>query len=91
MIIIYFIIDYIVMSLLPVSTYFILLDLEKNKIFDVVVVGFIIDILYRKFFLFTVFLLILYCIFKKINVKNKYRFLKNIIVYVFALILLNIM
>lgn len=91
MIIIYFIIDYIVMFLLPINTYFIVWNIEKNKIFNVFIVGIIIDILYRKLLLFTCFLLIVYFIFKKIKIKNKYRLLKNIIVYVIIMILLNIM
>lgn len=90
MIILYFIIDYIVMLLLPISTCFIVWDIEKNKIFNVFIIGIIVDILYRKLLLFTCFLLSIYYFFKKINVKNKYRFLKNVIVYVIVLFLLHI-
>lgn len=90
MIIKYFIIDYIVMFLLPVNTCFIVWDIEKNKIIDVFIIGVIIDILYRKLLLFTCFLLIIYFIFKMVGIKNKYRLLKNIIVYVIVLTLLHI-
>lgn len=90
MIIIYFIIDYIVMFLLPIKTCLIVWNIENNKVFDVFVVGIIIDVFYRKFLLFTSFLLILYFVFWKIKIKNKYKLLKNIIVYIMMLVLLNI-
>ena len=80
MISLYFIIDFIVMSLFPINTYFIVLDIEKNSNFFVVVVCFILYLIYGNL-LVSVFLYLFYFIVKYFNFNKKYRLLKNILFY----------
>ena len=49
MYIINFIIDYLVMIFLPINTYFILNDLDKNKLFSIFLVGILVDIMFNKY------------------------------------------
>lgn len=80
MIIIGFILDYLVMLLFPFNSYFIVYNLDKNKLFSVFLVSIIVDSIYSKVF-FAIFILGLYFILKKLKIKEKYSFIKNIVLY----------
>ena len=80
MIIVGFIVDYFVMLLFPFNSYALVYDLDKNKLFDIIVVGLIFGILYGKL-LFFFLILGLYFVLKRLKVKNKYSFIKNILLY----------
>lgn len=87
MIILYFFIDFIICNLLSFFTYFIIIDIDRNNIFDVISVGIILDFLYRRLFINTLILVSLYYVVKVLKVKNKYRLFKNIFLYfIFVLI-----
>lgn len=87
MIILYFFIDFIIGNLLSFFTYFIIVDIDRNNIFDVISVGIILDFLYRRLFINTLILVSLYYVVKVLKVKNKYRLFKNIFLYfIFVLI-----
>ena len=81
MIIIGFIIDYIVMLLLPINTYFIGHEIDKNKIYNVIIVGIILDIIFSKLFINTIILVSIYLVVKYLNIKNKYYYIKNFIIF----------
>ena len=81
MIIIGFILDYLIMLLFPFNSCFILYNIEKNKLFSVLLVGVLVDLMYLKFF-FTIVLLGVYFVLKKLKIKEKYMFYKNILLYV---------
>ena len=80
MIIVGFIVDYIVMLLFPFNSYFILYELDYNKLFNVVIIGLLVDLLYGKF-LFTILLVVIYFVLKKLRFKKKYWFIKNMLVF----------
>lgn len=90
MIVLYFIIDYVLMLLLPINTYFIVLDIDKNNLYSVLIVGIIFDLLYSELFLFTGSLLIAYFIVKKLAIKRKYSVFKNAVLYLLVYCLLHI-
>lgn len=82
MIYVSFIIDYLVMSLLPIDSYFIVTDIEKNNLFSILIIGFFLDIIYHKLLLNVFILLFLYFLIKKIDFKKKYSFFKNILIFI---------
>lgn len=90
MIILNFILDYIVMIFLPIDTYFIVNDLDKNKIFNIILVGGLLDIMYHKLFIFLIILLSLYLIVRKVKIKNKYYYMKNIILFMVFFIIISL-
>ena len=78
--------DYIVCNLCNFNSYFILIELDKRKFIDVVICGLITDLLFGKILFNTLILIIIFLIFKYLKIKNKYLFIKNILiifVYVF--------
>lgn len=81
MIILNFILDYIVMLLLPFNTYFICFDIDKSNRFSVFVVGLLLDIMYHKLFINLFMLLVIYSLVKRLNVSKKYFYLKNIVLF----------
>lgn len=76
------ILDFLINLFLPINSYFIIGNIDKNKIFYVIVVGIILDILFRRWFLYLVLLLSFYFILKIIKIKKRYRLGVNILVYV---------
>ena len=90
MIIINFMFDYLVMIFLPINTYFIINELDKNSLLNVFVIGFLFDIMYHKLFLFLMILLFLYFFLIKLNIKNKYYYIKNIFVFLFFIFIVFI-
>lgn len=87
MIILYFFIDFIICNLLSFFTYFIIIDIDRNNIFDVISVGIILDFLYKRLFINTLILVSLYYVVKVLKVKNKYRLLKNVFLYLLFLLI----
>lgn len=76
------ILDFLINLFLPINSYFIIGNIDKNKIFFVIVVGIILDILFRRWFLYLGLLLSFYFILKIIKIKKRYRLGVNILVYV---------
>lgn len=81
MIIIGFLLDYLVMLLFPFNSYFFLYNIEKNKLFSVILVSILLDLMYLNIY-FTVFNLSIYFVVKMLRIKEKYMFYKNIFLYV---------
>ena len=81
MIVIGFIVDYIIMMLFPFNSYFIVYNLDKNRLFNIIMIGILVDLLYDKLF-FSIFLILLYLFVRRLMVKDRYSFVKNIILYV---------
>ena len=75
-------IDYLFCNLIGINTYFILIELDNRKIFDVIVCGLVIDFIYGLFIVNTLVLVGIYYLFKLIKIKKKYVILKNILIIV---------
>ena len=71
-----FILDYLIALFLPIDSYFIIDNLDKNSLFKIVVIGIILDLLYLNNLFNLIILLIFYISLKIIKVKKKYLFLK---------------
>ena len=81
MIILGFIIDYLVSLALPFNTYFIINEVDKNKIDRVIMVGGILDIIYNRIGNIII-LLSIYLVFRLLKIKKKYYYIKNILLYI---------
>ena len=84
-------IDYIVCNICNINSYFILIELDKRNIVDVIICGLIMDLFFVKLFYFTILILFIYGIFKLINFKKKYVILKNILIIVMFIIFRELM
>lgn len=89
MIIKYFIIDYLIMLVSPINSYFLLYKLDKNKLLDIIIVGIIMDIIYNKLLISLIVLIMLYSVFKILKINNKYMVLKNIILFILFYFICN--
>ena len=73
-----FIIDYLLMIISPFNSYFIIYDIDSNKLIDVIAVCILYYLLFRSF-IFVFILLLIYLLSKYIKM-NKY--FKNIILFI---------
>ncbi len=76
-----FIFDYLVSIFLPFKTYFTINNLDQNNLPSVIIIALIMDLLYQKPLLNLIIILILYFLLKLLKIKQKYHFVKNIILY----------
>ena len=90
MIIFGFIVDYLFLIALSIDTYFFVKDIDKNKLFSVFVVGMLLDMIYHKIFINLFILVLFYFVVKKMKIKNRYYYLKNIILFIIYFNLLNL-
>lgn len=77
-----FILDFLITLIAPFKTYFVIHDIDKNKLVNVIIVGFILDFIYRNWFLNLFILLILFFCTKALQIKKKYYYLKNIVLFI---------
>ena len=77
-----FIFDFIISTLLPVNSYFVVCDIEKNNIFSVILIGLFLDLIYGKIFINLLILLLFFLILRRIKIKKKYTLIKNTIIYI---------
>lgn len=84
-----FVFDFLICAFLPFNSYLVVSDIEDNSIFEVILVGILLDTLFGHFLFNTIILLVLYFITKMIKVKNKYIVFKNIIVFTIYYGLMN--
>lgn len=82
MIYIGFVLDYLLNLMTPLSTYFIVYNIEKNKLIDIIFIGSILDFIYQKYICNLVILIVLYYISKNIKINKKYNVYKNIISFI---------
>lgn len=76
-----FILDFFVNFFLPIHTYFVVGDLDKNRLLPVVFVGILLDFMYHQLFINLVLLLILYIVLKMLKLRNRFGFVKNLLLY----------
>lgn len=86
-----FIFDYAINLFLPISSYFVVNELDDNNLFEVVVIGVLLDTLYGKFFWNLAILLGLYVFSRSIKIKKKYLVYKNVFFYIIYFLLMNIL
>lgn len=75
-------IDYIVCNICNFNSYLVLIELDKRKLVDVIICGLLMDIMFSNILLNTIVILVIYWLFRRLNIKNKYVILKNILIYV---------
>lgn len=85
-----FIFDYTINTFLPIKTYFITANITNNKLSEVIIIGLIIDILYYHLPFNTIILILLYLTSKKILIRRKYRYLKNILIFTIYFLISNL-
>lgn len=81
MIIVNFLIDYLILIFLPFNTYFIVNEIDKNSLFNVVLIGILLDVMYHKLFINLLLLVLIYLVVKKLSIKKKFYYIKNIVLY----------
>lgn len=77
-----FFFDYLIMMFLPINSYFVINDIDKNSFLSVIFIGILLDIMYFKLFINVFILVIFYIVLKIVNVKKKYNLIKNIVLYI---------
>lgn len=82
MIILSLLIDYFMTCLLPIKTYFIVWELDKNKLASVIIAGIFLDVIFHGYLYNTIILVILYLVLKKLKIKKKYYWPKNLLVFI---------
>ncbi len=90
MIILNFLFDYLVMIFLPINTFLIVNELDDNNLFSVILVGVLFDIMYHKLLIFMIILVSLYLVFKKLRIKSKYYYIKNILLYLVFFMIISL-
>lgn len=78
MIILGFVLDYLIMMMLPISSFFVIADIDKNNFLSVLLVGILLDLMFHKLLFNVIILVSIYLILKFMN---RLRY-KNIILYV---------
>lgn len=78
MIILGFILDYLIIMMLPFSSFFVIADIDKNNFLNVLLVGILLDLMFHKILINVVILVSIYLILKFMN---NVRY-KNVILYV---------
>ncbi len=76
-----FVLDYLINLMSPLNSYFVVYNIENNKLIDVIIVGLILDFIYNKFLFNLLILVILYLLAKKIKIKKKYLIFKNLFLF----------
>ena len=77
-----FILDFLITLISPFKTYLVIYDIDKNRLVNVIIVGFILDFIYRNWFLNIFILLILFFCTKALQIKKKYYYLKNLVLFI---------
>lgn len=77
-----FLMDFLFSNYLSINTFFIICDIGNKKVTDILLVGFIYDLLFGKFLLFTFILFIFYLLYRFIKINGKYYYIKNIVFYI---------
>ena len=83
--IIRFIFDYLISLFTPFNSCLVLFNIDKAKIYQILCIGFISDILFGKFIILLI-LIFLWILFKKFSIKNS--FIKNIFILIINYVLL---
>lgn len=91
MIILGFLIDYLVLLFLPFTTFFVINDLDKNSIFSVFTIGFLLDFIYRKLLFNEFILLFFYYVLQKLKIKKRFYFFKNIVLFIIYYLIMSLL
>ncbi len=81
MIYIGFVLDFLIVSFLPINTYFVIAELDKNNVLRVILIGLILDLIFKAPFFNVLIFLSIYIVLKILKISKKYIFFKNIVVY----------
>lgn len=68
--------------IMPFNTYFVIYNLDRNSLFDVIVAGIILDIIYKKIIWNVLILVVLYLILKMLKIRRLKRNEINLFVYI---------
>lgn len=86
-----FVFDYFINTFLPIKSYFCIANIENNNLFEVIVIGIILDALLGHYLFNLVIILSIYLISKKIKTKKKYKIIHNIIIYTVYFFMMNLL
>lgn len=75
------ILDFLVCTFLPINTYFIIVNLDEQRIPKIIVVGLLLDFLYRRVLCLTIILLVLHLLIKHTKHLKNHKILKNIFLF----------
>ncbi len=81
MIFLSFFFDFLINQTLPLNSYFIVAELDKNKFLSVVLTGLFLDYIFHKPFIHLTILILLYLSLKCFSNSKKHTIIKNIIIY----------
>ena len=74
------------MNMLPISTYFFVIDIDRSNKWSVLIVGMLLDFIYGMLFVNTILLFCLYLLMRSIKVGGRYRVVKNLIIYLLFMV-----
>lgn len=78
MIILGFILDYLIVMMLPFSSFFVIADIDKNNFLNVLLVGILLDLMFHKILINVIILVSFYLFLKLVNIEK----FKNVILYI---------
>ena len=76
-----FVLDFLLNLMTPVNTFFVVHDIDRNKIIDVVIIGAVLDFIYCKILYNVLVLLFIYILAKKIKINKKYLIIKRLVLF----------
>lgn len=82
-------IDYLICNFSIINSYFILIELDRRSFFDVFLCGMIVSVIFCDL-LFLLVLLLIYFLFRLINFKRKFIILKNILILIVYVLMIDI-
>lgn len=86
-----FVFDYFINTFLPINSYFCIANIENNNIFEVIVIGIILDTLLGHYLFNLIIIMFLYFIAKRLKTKKKYKTIQNIIIYSIYFFITNLL
>lgn len=77
-----FLFDYLVLLFLPIDSFFVVANLNKNRFLSIMFIGILLDVMYHKLFLNLFILILFYFFARSLRKKIKNELLFNFIIYV---------
>ena len=85
-----FLIDYLLCNLCGICSYFIFLELDNKRLVDVIICGLVVSFIYGDI-LFLLVIVFIYYFFKLLNIKKRYIVLKNILIIIVYVFIVNVL
>lgn len=76
------ILDFLACNFLPINTYFIITNLDEQKMPKIMIIGLLLDFLYKKILCLTIILLFLHLLIKHTRLLKTHKIIKNIFLFV---------